>query len=415
MHCPSLRGVRVVVALSFCAALFCFVASLPSIAIRGPLAYRKALVADSTEAQETAPATTPPGPTTKQESGPYSSTFEQICTAGSANHALFQEYADFHRTCRQNASCLSSALVWQCDEKDLCGGLGDEIRGLVFTMLTAMALKRPFFVRWRKMGQNLLDLFTTNAIDVRPPADLPRGCDKFSIIDQTDPRVWFSKAKDHAGCASWVTNMDLFWESGSLAAEVLPAMKDIKLEAVIGCGVNYMFKPSGLTAAEGMNFPPLPEVFTAIHLRCDDKAMERKPVALNGTDEEVESSLVQTSLQCARKLQSKTVVFVSCSESAKQTAVRLSGSMGLTVLTSRAQARHIDHDHNLLSAPAFRAALWSDFLVLQQASTLIRSGSRVSGFSGVAASMGFMPVDKMWRVSGDPPVCAPDESFHAGA
>merc|ERR1712154_91340 len=96
--------------------------------------------------------------------GPYTGRFAQACMAG-ANRAIFHDYADFHQRCRMDPACLSRALIWQCDEDDSCGGLGDEVKGLVFTMYTAMTLSRPFFVRWRRMGQDMLNLFAVRIID----------------------------------------------------------------------------------------------------------------------------------------------------------------------------------------------------------------------------------------------------------
>merc|ERR1719215_1057875 len=61
-------------------------------------------------------------------------------------------------------------------------------------------------------------------------------------------------------------------------------------------------------------------------------------------------------------------------------------------------ARHMD-SHTQLTEEELRKALWSDFVVMQQAEALIFAG-RVSGFSGTAASMGLMPASKVMVVAG---------------
>merc|ERR1712232_736693 len=88
--------------------------------------------------------------------GPYGGSFDENC--GASNHSnsssAWDAYSSFHRFCRADPGCAKQAILWRCEGSDYCGGLGNEIEGLVATFYLAVALRRPFFIAgWSRLGQ----------------------------------------------------------------------------------------------------------------------------------------------------------------------------------------------------------------------------------------------------------------------
>eukprot|EP00928_Gymnodinium_smaydae_P004815 TRINITY_DN11648_c0_g1_i2.p1 TRINITY_DN11648_c0_g1~~TRINITY_DN11648_c0_g1_i2.p1 ORF type:complete len:240 (+),score=32.09 TRINITY_DN11648_c0_g1_i2:54-722(+) len=172
-------------------------------------------------------------------SGPYSGTYQQKCTPQADDIAEFEQYAEFHKTCRTNPACLSNAVVWQCEDSDSCAGLGDEIRGIVATMYMAMASKRPFFVRWKRMGNDMLNFFTANKIDVRAP-DSVSTCKRTSIIDNSNYEEVWKQISAAEGCRIWTTNVQLHGlVNNNVLRNHYPVMEHVKYETAVGCSMNY--------------------------------------------------------------------------------------------------------------------------------------------------------------------------------
>eukprot|EP00928_Gymnodinium_smaydae_P004814 TRINITY_DN11648_c0_g1_i1.p1 TRINITY_DN11648_c0_g1~~TRINITY_DN11648_c0_g1_i1.p1 ORF type:complete len:222 (+),score=31.96 TRINITY_DN11648_c0_g1_i1:172-837(+) len=172
-------------------------------------------------------------------SGPYSGTYQQKCMPKAEDISEFQQYARFHKTCRTNPDCLSKALVWQCEDSDFCGGLGDEILGLATTMYIAMATKRPFFVKWKRMGNDMLNFFTANKIDVRAP-DSVSTCKRTSIIDNSNYEEVWKQISAAEGCRIWTTNVQLHGlVNNNVLRNHYPVMEHVKYETAVGCSMNY--------------------------------------------------------------------------------------------------------------------------------------------------------------------------------
>eukprot|EP00928_Gymnodinium_smaydae_P086396 TRINITY_DN7047_c1_g6_i1.p1 TRINITY_DN7047_c1_g6~~TRINITY_DN7047_c1_g6_i1.p1 ORF type:complete len:418 (-),score=32.91 TRINITY_DN7047_c1_g6_i1:246-1418(-) len=338
--------------------------------------------------------------------GPYSDTYSQQCMPQADDISEFERYAEFHGECRTDPDCLSRALVWQCDDSDVCGGLGDEVRGLATTMYVAMATKRPFFVIWKRMGNDMLNLLTANRIDVRAP-DSISDCPHRRIIDSHDYETVWKQMASTEGCTIWTTNAQVsqFVEKQVLQKHY-PVMEHVKPETAVGCSMNYLFSPWRMTAADWAQYAVLPEDFVAIHARCDDDEFRLGGRAAGNLRREVDQAF-----ECAKSMDAQNVAFVSCSPSAKQFAKEASENLrgSMRIFVSGSEARHIDHDHKTLTSTEFSAAVLSDFAVLQQAKALIWAG-RPSGFSEIAVSMGLMPKDKMFEVHVDKP-CVPTTRY----
>lgn len=315
---------------------------------------------------------------------------------------MFDSYADLHHRCKQDQACLRKALVWQCDESDLCGGLGDEIRGLVFTAIVAMAVGRPFFVKWQRMHVNMLDVFSNESIDASMPQSL-KNCRHDAFIDsKLHPTVLFDIASAGKSCNVWTTNYNLLTllRDAQVLQERLPGIVGIPAESVVGCFMNILFRPPAATPADWRQFDGTrPEHYVAVHFRCDDSDFGRGGIAK-------ESREVSHALQCAQgPLEAQTVVFVSCSESAKMSAKLIAQRRGLTLLVARTMARHVDHDHKSLSMAQFHSAILGDFNVMQDADAVVFAGERVSGFAYMAASIGLVPGGRFMKVSLESPPC----------
>mmetsp|Transcript_148484 Transcript_148484/g.377713 ORF Transcript_148484/g.377713 Transcript_148484/m.377713 type:complete len:407 (+) Transcript_148484:51-1271(+) len=354
--------------------------------------------------------------------GPYSSRFGEVCAPQQDDRAAFERYKAFHKRCRVDEACRARALVWNCNDDSFCGGLGDEIRGLSFMLYLAMAVERPLFVRWRRMGHDMLDFFTRRDIDVRvPDGVLLGGCRRASFIDSGHALALFDKANTSEGCDVWTTNLPVqaVFKEGSFVREAIPVMEHISPVSAIGCAMRFMFQPMTFAPADQSSYEHIPAKFVAIHFRCADNAMGRASVA---AELDHERDRVRKAMQCAESMGAENVVFVSCSESAKRAATEVARDLegkGMGVYVSGARARHIDHDHTKLTEQGFRTALWSDFVLLQQAEALIFAG-RISGFSGAAASMGLVPASKLRKVVGSDgeiswPPCKPVEEKEVAA
>lgn len=332
-----------------------------------------------------------------------------MCTRSPEAKRQLDDYRRFHAECVKSAECLSKALVWKCDEGDYCGGLGDEVRGLAFTILAAMKARRPLFVKWHRMGQDMLDLFQGGAFDVRAPPSLD-GCESSSIIDwpiERSPDL-LEQAARSSGCNVWTTNMNLWklWQHS--VDRTFPSMRDIPTRSVVGCSMNFMFKPLVRTKADVANFAGLPSDYVAIHVRCNDKAMGADASEDARAEER---SQVSRALDCARgRLHAKAAAVVSCSESAKRAALEVAKESynDLPIFVSKDHARHIDHNHTVLNQEQFRGVLWSDFVVMSSANALDFTAP-ISGFARAAASIGFVPTDQLMRTDAAAPPCVPFE------
>merc|ERR1719215_1310301 len=103
--------------------------------------------------------------------------FSKTCPLTPVSLAAFKHYSEFHRKCRNNATCMARAVIWECQDNGDCKGLGDQLRGLAFVFFAALATERPFFVRYARRGVDLLDdIFKVNWIDTRLPASFRSPC-----------------------------------------------------------------------------------------------------------------------------------------------------------------------------------------------------------------------------------------------
>jgi hypothetical protein len=293
---------------------------------------------------------------------------------------------------------MKRALIWRCHEGDLCGGLGDEIRGLAFTLYAAIAANRTFLVSWKKLGQDVLGFFKANGMDVSVPTELEQCVESttsFTDLPENDIQKLLGIAQEETACKAWNINFGadgLFkHEHRSLLQQYLPWLEPVKPFYAIGCAMWFLFQP--VSPSDHLR-TTMGEHISAIHYRISDSALGNAALAKTSEDEHA----IREALQCADKHKLSNVLFLSGSEAVKNLAVELSNH---TVKVSKGAAKHFDHDAAQLSPQEFENAVWNDFVALQQVdylifncpSSLIGHYNFPSGFSNTAASMSFLPTD----------------------
>lgn len=333
--------------------------------------------------------------------GPYSGSFDVNCEGGitgSTTGSPWDAYAAFHRTCRDDPACVKGAILWRCEENDYCGGLGNEIEGLVSTFYLAVALKRPFFIAgWKRLGQNLLNFMAHTGIDTKPPEMyMPKKCAVEKWMDPTPKELdKYYRQPLLDDCTVFVTNANafgLFYNKG-LVSELLPDFSHIKPLYSVGCAMQALFK-RGTINEDDKSYLGLNTAYGGMHIRTFDNDIEGKPKT---ELLQAEANQLEQALDCMVTANVGTVVLCTTSEAVKQKVAELASSRKLQILTVGRKAIHSNHSHDHLNQQDFLNSLWSDFVGLEESSVLISADfrGRSSSFSLVAASMGFMPEEKL--------------------
>jgi len=299
---------------------------------------------------------------------------------------------------------MQRALIWSCKDSDRCGGLGDEIKGLAFTLYAAIASSRPLFVEWEKMGQDVLQLFSHDDINVTSPDTLPKDCTRFELMNRLQTKDVLKEFMDiaHANstCLTWVTNYFpsiMFLDSSAdVSQKELPWLEHVKPIYAVGCAMRFLFVtdppitgfhptvPSSQASVKDPDFfSKLPQNYVVIHFRVPDSSIMIEEDDLRNS--------IKLALNCAQqKAEGLPILFLAGSQAAKDLAFNISNG---SVMLSNSTPRHLDHDHETLSsADGLVNDVFQDFWAVQGAEYLF-AGNRFSGFSLTAASMSFLPQD----------------------
>eukprot|EP00401_Gymnodinium_catenatum_P000714 CAMPEP_0117546708 /NCGR_PEP_ID=MMETSP0784-20121206/46745_1 /TAXON_ID=39447 /ORGANISM="" /LENGTH=440 /DNA_ID=CAMNT_0005343585 /DNA_START=146 /DNA_END=1468 /DNA_ORIENTATION=+ len=331
--------------------------------------------------------------------GPYSGRYDETCQPAAATKEKWASYKQFHNDCSKKRECLQKrALVWKCGAGDFCGGLGDNIRGLAFTVYAAIQSQRPLYIVWNRLGQDILNFFASDGMDLTPPSDLHLDtCKTRTFIDGGDGGELINSLSTNgnvhdAHCVTWTNNFPInhFFsqKNGTELQQHLPWATHIKPQYSVGCAMRFLFKPAELTHKDRINVLELPEHFSVIHYRVGDGEFgdAGNPAAY--------TEPIKKALRCATAKNISNVLFLCANEVAKAAARALKKEVGVNVIECAGVARHIDHDSSKLQPDEFRSSVWSEFVAAQQAEHLIALG-RFSGLTLWAASMGFMPLDNI--------------------
>jgi hypothetical protein len=325
---------------------------------------------------------------------PFSQDYGMHCEGEEGIKAKWAEYKSFHEQCRKDRKCLERALIWKCGQEHIgeCGGLGDNLKGIAFALYAAIASKRPFFISWNRLGQDVVTWFEQESIDVKVPDEIG-DCPQWKLQCQQcrpgaiDAHVYEINTTNT--CTNLVSNcvprVREPWTN------LFPEMNSIEQMYAVGCAIRFLFKPLQLTPADKVQFPQLPVDFSVIHVRTpDDNFGEDDTACANYVQD------IRNALQCAKNKNMSDVVFLSPSEACKSKALAMQGEMGVRVSVSTGVAKHIDQDGSQVSADEFRAALWSEFVLMAYGQFIITNDgiTGLSGFPYCAASLGFLPADR---------------------
>lgn len=330
----------------------------------------------------------------------YLQSYQRECQPTAEAQVGWTAYRNFHSQCRQNISCMKRALIWSCKEADwTCGGLGDELKGLAFTFYAALASKRPFFVEWEKMGQDVLQFFANKDIDVRIPDTLPTNCSRNQYLFHPPTsrkmlETLMDTAQNDLQCLTWVTNYfpsHLFLGSNAdVLHSNLPWLEHVvKPIYAVGCAMGFLFQAEAQGSqllARDSSFSKLPQNYSLVHFRVPDATI----AALAEDDFRL---LIQQALDCAhKKSNGLPIVFLAGSQAAKNLALQVSSGQ---VIVTNGTAMHIGENHHLGSTNQLIDGVFQDFWTALGTQYLF-AGRRLSGLSLTAASMSFLPQDHVF-------------------
>mmetsp|Transcript_29324 Transcript_29324/g.53226 ORF Transcript_29324/g.53226 Transcript_29324/m.53226 type:complete len:427 (-) Transcript_29324:117-1397(-) len=331
-----------------------------------------------------------------------SESYQRECQPTEKEQDGWAKYKAFHSRCRTDRSCMKKALIWSCKEHDWCGGLGDEIKGLTFTLYAAIASARPFFIVWEKAGQDILQLFSKEGIDVRLPAKMSTAnCKRSEHVNSlhtkdTLQNFMDTAQADYSKCLTWVTNfIPAIWfldHTAELRHRHLPWFEHIKPIYAVGCAMRFLFASaahnptvSSLRPSSSPRWPAflskLPQKYAVIHFRVPDSTI------MMAGDDGLRNA-IEEALKCTQvKAKGLPLVFLAGSQAAKDVAFNITNG---AVMLTKSTARHLDHDHERLSLDELIGSVFEDFWTIMGAEYLF-AGRRFSGLSLTAASIGFMP------------------------
>eukprot|EP00746_Dinoflagellata_sp_MGD_P034153 gnl/MRDRNA2_/MRDRNA2_18153_c0_seq1.p1 gnl/MRDRNA2_/MRDRNA2_18153_c0~~gnl/MRDRNA2_/MRDRNA2_18153_c0_seq1.p1 ORF type:complete len:499 (+),score=65.71 gnl/MRDRNA2_/MRDRNA2_18153_c0_seq1:92-1588(+) len=190
---------------------------------------------------------------------------------GSEDANIWTKYADLHKKTRAQIEkgdmSSSRILVWQCRDGDLCGGIGDQAKGIASMLYLAVATDRALFVDWSKHGEDVLTLFDMRSVNTRLPHGVKLDdCQQFHAIDRdTNFEDYVASDATTASCIQWKTNTHpkTFWQPRMRTgtdSEFQQLHKQItttvKKEYRIGCAFNFLWslKPGMLELLEKTPF-----------------------------------------------------------------------------------------------------------------------------------------------------------------
>ena len=187
-------------------------------------------------------------------------------------------YTAFHA--RERNSATARKILFLCDKKHFCGGLGDRIRGVTYTLLLAMLSRRVFLLDWRDsrldkgpqtyLEPNMIDWRLTHEDEesIRRQKKSSDCSNTHSIIsagifsagdlrtDNTPTQLrskfdalmekcfWFT-LKSNMLISSLVYGRDLAslqWLKASMKKFGLDKLSQLEIDALIGVAFRYLFQ-----------------------------------------------------------------------------------------------------------------------------------------------------------------------------
>lgn len=338
-----------------------------------------------------------------------------------------ESYASYHNAMGKSSSSRRT-LVWWCSSFELCGGLGDRIRGITYSLLLAMLSRRrllivwgansggaflhPHMINWKdKTINNLLTkwvrndvvgsddfinpyIFTFRAIlgeSSKPDVDAPKDDLEYyiRIIGSNETNVILSTNLDPSSLLDKERNgNDPEWLVDGLQWHGLSHLSPSDLDDVMGIVFRFLFKLDNevlnelSTAAEVLGLTHSP--YVAVHVRTGFAGMQPYEELIHHPKLQQNDSYWEVALQCAVRaadeLQGKNMTYIFLATDSKLVKQMALSKYGMRVRTLNNVLLHVDKlekDPHTLSAEEQEGLMvvWVEFLLLAQGKMLVMGES----------------------------------------
>lgn len=347
------------------------------------------------------------------------------------------DYTTYHNRLRDSTS---RTLTWQCRAEEYCGGLGDRIRGVAYTLLLAMFSRRRLVIFWEDqpeaayLGPHMIDWRDKVLFDILRQTD---EADYHIETQSLSPLIFkFYVIMDGSGKITndvSIEDMDYYqrvigsnlthvvlstnlepsslldsersgnqnWIRAGLSWSGLSHLTPTDLDDTVGVIFRYLFtlrselwaEVQSAKAALGL-LPPVP--YVALHLRTGFAGMEHHAELVRHPKLEHNVSVWHSDLECAMRtadtyLGNDSVVFLATdSNLVKDLALARYGARIRTLRNSLVHLDKLGKNSTLqLSAAEKEGVLvvWVEFLLLAQAEVLVRRESGYSWIAGLISGM----------------------------
>lgn len=344
-----------------------------------------------------------------------------LCTSHSADQQIsmsnkfgrflkgLSKYASFHAANRQDGK----KLIWFCGE-ELCGGIGDRLRGLTFTLLLAMASQRVLLFDWQDsrryppntfLEPNVIDwqilntkeptekckfkiMSASNSGGLRSQLTNEKLKSIYQLIAENTTSVFLKSNMFPSSLVFGELEKTVDWIRNSIKSLGLNILGKLEVNKLVGITFRYLFKFSNeivLKIEEARRFVNLNVLaYVGVHVRTGFKDTLKDGFA---TSDQIEKNTID----CANEtmINQSTIMFlVTDSNGTKNTLVKRYCS---GVRTLRNTLIHMDRSKEVSSDERFKngeVSMWIDLVLLAEAQTVVMPRS---GFSFLATTLCLIP------------------------
>ena len=350
------------------------------------------------------------------------------CFPGS--EGLFpQKYTKFYLALAEYATFHSKAsnvhkLIWKCGPGDVCGGLGDRLRGIAFTLLLAVLSRRKVLLYWGMPNGEQIYL-KPNAINWIPQKSDVSNMAVYSVMDSAGAKL--DRAVKAIGQNSLtkvalLTNLELElineqknkpqWLIDELKRTGLNTLTNREINQLLGTAIRYLFV---------FRDDVIPKVNDAMHsIGLDGRKYVAVHVRTGFVGSNLEKSESANHQKCIRKKeqweqilncavsvansnsgQNSSIFLATDSKLVKDLAAKKFGSRFKTLDVVLTHVDRIDkiHGPGTVEREGIMSA-WVDFFLLAQSYAQVRaSGDRIwgSGFDLGASHLCGLPSNRRFN------------------
>ena len=174
-------------------------------------------------------------------------------------------YTKFHK--QERTKDTARLLIWTCDPKDMCGGLGDRLRGVTYVLILAMASQRVLLLDWSDSSFSKVTYMRPNMINWqltqeeqklvslkndsvkqfnlgrRGKRDLSSLLMKLKLIEGGEWKWIVVKCNNLPKSLVYgETAVSLDWLKGNMTKFGLDKLSVMDLESLVGIAFRYLFK-----------------------------------------------------------------------------------------------------------------------------------------------------------------------------